>query len=165
MTLSDFATIGDLVSSAAVVATLIFLALQVKQANLLARSQARQRMVEHAQAELYVWMDNPDLRQSYLPTSKLSEEMQSKLHFFLTGAMRQREWEWFQFRDGVIKKDVYQAYHEVIALHLGIPRTRKWWATVGRIGFDPTFVAEVDSLLAAKPLVNYFADLRAFATE
>ena len=31
-----------------------------------------------------------------------------KLHLFLTHIMRQREWEWFQFRDGIIdeSKDV-----------------------------------------------------------
>ena len=37
--------------------------------------------------------------------------------------MRQREWEWFQFKDGVIDRAVYCAYHEVIALHLGGSRT------------------------------------------
>src|SRR6185436_12727168 len=114
MTISDLAVIGDLLSSAAVVATLVFLTLQVKQANRLARSQARQRMAEQAQAELYQWMENPDLRDAYLPGAKLSDEMQGKLHFFLLAAMRQREWEWFQFKDGVIRNDVYKAYHEVI---------------------------------------------------
>ena len=80
--------------------------------------------------------------------------------------MRQREWEWFQFKDGVIRNDVYKAYHEVIALHLGVPRTRKWWQSVGRVGFNPAFVAEVDSFLAGKALAeDYFSGLRTFATE
>jgi hypothetical protein len=43
------------------------------------------------------------------------------------------------------------AYHEVIALHLGIPRARKSWQTVARIGFDPRFVAEIDAFLAQRP--------------
>jgi len=76
--------------------------------------------------------------------------------------MRQREWEWFQFQDGVIKKEVYEAYHEVIGLHLGIPRTRTWWKTVGRIGFNTAFVAGVDTFLAARPTTTYFEEIRRF---
>ncbi len=164
MTLSDVGTIADILSAIAVLATLIYLSRQVRQANLLARSQARQRMAEQAQAELYQWMDNPDLRDSYVSAATLPEDMQAKLHFFLLSAMRQREWEWFQFQDGVIPKDVYQAYHEVIALHLGVPRTRKWWRSVGRVGFNPQFVEEVDAFLAARPVIDYFERLRNFDT-
>jgi hypothetical protein len=87
------------------------------------------------------------------------------VHYFLLAAMRQREWEWFQYKDGVIKKDVYAAYHEVIGLHLGIPKTRRWWKTVGRIGFNSSFVTEVDALLASRPITNYFEEIRVFDCE
>jgi hypothetical protein len=163
MTINDLGAIGDFVGAIAVVVTLIYLARQVQQANMLAKAQARQRMAEQAQEELYQWMNNPDLRVSFLAATKLSPEAQAKLHFFLLSAMRQREWEWFQYKDGVIGQDVYQAYHEVISLHLGIPRTRTWWRSVGRIGFNPTFVAEVDAFLENRPLVEkYYEDIRRF---
>jgi hypothetical protein len=84
------------------------------------------------------------------------------MHYFLIAAMRQREWEWFQFKDGVIKKDVYEAYHGVIALHLGVDRTRRWWRTVGRIGFNPQFVADVDAFLAKQPTTTYYEDIANF---
>ncbi len=147
MTLSDLASIGNIVAAIAVVISLIYLARQVRHANLLAKSEVRQRMVEQTHEELYVLMNNPDLRESWLPQTKLSAEAQSKLAFFLAAAMRQREWEWYQYKDGLIGPDVYRAYHEVIAFHLGAPRTRNWWVTVGRLGFHPEFVAEVDGLL------------------
>ena len=54
------------------------------------------------------------------------------------------------------------AYHEVIALHLGVARTRRWWHTVGRIGFNPDFVAAVDAFLATRPTTNYFEAIREF---
>ena len=166
MTLSDLASIGSFVSGVAVLISLIFLLRQIRQANLLAKSEARQRMVEQTQEELYEWMHNPDLPEAYLPVTTLSGEAQAKLHFFLVAAMRQREWEWFQYKDGVIGRDVYQAYHGVIGLHLGIARTRQWWATVGRVGFNPAFVAEVDAFLASRPLAQqYFEDIRRFDTQ
>jgi hypothetical protein len=50
----------------------------------------------------------------------------------------------------------------VIALHLGVPRTRRWWQTVGRIGFDAGFVASVDAFLAQRPTTQYFEEIRRF---
>lgn len=166
MTIGDLGSIGNILAAIAVAVTLVYLSRQVKQANLLAKSQARQRMAEQAQEEIYQWMNNPDLPKSFLPAANLPAEAQVKLHFFLLAAMRQREWEWFQYKDGVIDKDVYQAYHGVIALHLGVARTRNWWRTVGRVGFNPEFVAEVDAFLVDQPLMDaYYEEIRNFDTK
>ena len=162
MTLGDLASIANILSAIAVLATLIYLSRQLRQGNLSARAQARQRMVQQTNEELYVWMNDPVLRSCFTKPTELSPEEHGKVHYFLLAAMRQREWEWFQYRDGVIKKDIYEAYHGVIGLHLGIPRTRRWWSTVGRIGFNPDFVADVDALLANRPPITYFEDLLCF---
>ncbi len=163
MTISDIGSIGNVLAAIAVFVTLIYLSRQVKQANMLAKSQVRQRMVEQTQEEIYQWMNNPDLPESFITTAKLSAATQAKLHFFLLAAMRQREWEWYQYKDGVIDQSVYQAYHEVIGLHLGIERTRNWWRTVGRIGFNKEFAAEVDAYLVNRPLADeYYEGIRSF---
>ncbi len=162
MTLNDISSIANLLAAIGVLITLIYLSRQVRQGNMLARYQARQRMVEQAQEELYHWGSHPGLRDSFMKSEPLTEREQEEVHYFLLAAMRQREWEWFQFKDGVIKKQVYEAYHEVIALHLGTPRMRRWWHTVGRIGFNPDFIAEVDAFLAKRPTTNYFEAIRSF---
>ena len=163
MALSDFASLANIIAAIAVVVSLFYLSRQVRQANLFARSAVRQRMIEQTHEELYVLVNNPDLREAWRRSAKLDGEAQSKLSFFLAAAMRQREWEWFQYRDGVIDHDIYCAYHEVIAFHLGAPRTRAWWATVGRLGFNPEFVERVDALLAERPLTDeYFDKIRNF---
>ena len=162
MTLNDISSIANLLAAIGVLITLIYLSRQVRQGNMLTKFQARQRMVEQAQEELYHWGASPGLRESFVKKEPLSANEQEEVHYFLIAAMRQREWEWFQFRDGVIKKPVYEAYHEVIALHLGIPRTRRWWQTVGRIGFNPAFVAGVDAFLATRPTTNYFEAIRSY---
>ncbi|HEY5566742.1 MAG TPA: hypothetical protein VIM81_05805 [Gammaproteobacteria bacterium] len=162
MTITDLGTIANLLAAIGVLVTLIYLSRQVRQGNLLAKSQARQRMVEQTHEKLYQWKNDPALRSCFVKKTTLSQDEQETVHYFLLAAMRQREWEWFQYKDGVIGKDVYEAYHEVISLHLGIPRTRRWWQTVGRIGFNPGFVTEVDSFLARRQLTNYFDDIRGF---
>jgi hypothetical protein len=164
MSLNDISSIANLLAAVGVLITLIYLARQVRQGNMLARYQARQRMIEQAQEELYHWASHPGLRDSFVKQESLSAREQEEVHYFLLAAMRQREWEWFQYKDGVVKKEVYEAYHEVIALHLGISRTRNWWQTVGRIGFNSAFVAEVDALLAERPTTNYFDEIRRFDT-
>jgi len=162
MSLNDIGAIANLLAAIGVLVTLIYLARQVRQGNLLAKYQARQRMVEQAQEELYHWKSDPSLRSSFLRMEPLSAVEQESLHYFLLAAMRQREWEWFQYKDGVIKKDVYEAYHEVIGLHLGVARTRQWWKSVGRIGFNRDFVAGVDAFLTSRPTTRYFEEIRNF---
>jgi hypothetical protein len=164
MNLNDISSIANLLAAIGVLITLIYLSRQVRQGNVLAKYQARQRMIEQAQEELYRWADSPGLRESFIKTERLSAQEHEEVHYFLLAAMRQREWEWFQFKDGVVEKAVYEAYHEVIALHLGVPRTRHWWKTVGRIGFNPLFVAEVDKFLATRPTTTYFEQIREFDT-
>jgi hypothetical protein len=162
MSISDFGSIGEILSAIAVVATLVYLSRQLKHGRMLARAQHRQRMVEQANEELYKWMSDPNLRESFCKATELSREEQGKLHYFLLAAMRQREWEWFQYRDGVIDKDLYQAYRAVIGLHLGVPRTRRWWSTVGRIGFNGDFVQEVDAFVEGRPPITYYEDILTF---
>ena len=162
MTLADISSIANLLAALGVLITLIYLSRQVRQGNMLARYQARQHMVEQAHEELYQWKNDPALRDCFVKQTPLSPLEQETVHYFLLAAMRQREWEWFQFKDGVIKKEVYMAYHEVIALHLGVARTRRWWHTVGRIGFNSDFVAAVDAFLATRPTTTYFEAIREF---
>jgi hypothetical protein len=163
MGLGDLGSIANILSALAVLATLIYLARQVKQGNMLARAQARQRMVEQANGELYQWMSDPGLRACFTK-DELSGDEQAKMHYFLLAAMRQREWEFVQYQDSVIGDDAYQASLGVIALHLGVPRTRRWWATVGRIGFNEHFVNTVDAFLARKKTITYFEDITRFDT-
>lgn len=164
MSLSELSAIAEIVSAIAVVATLFYLARQVRQGNLLARSQTRQWMIEQAHNELYRWMDDPDLRRCFTKPEPLTAEEQGKLHYFLVAALRQREWEWYQNRDKVAPEEVKNAYLAVLGLHLGIERSRNWWRKIGHVGFHPEFVAEVNAYLEDKPTIGYFDELMSYET-
>jgi len=162
MSIEDVGAVANLLAAIGVLLTLIYLARQVRQGNLFAKAQARQRMAEQAHNELYEWKHDSVLRACFSKKEPLTPDEQELVHYFLLAAMRAREWEWFQYMDGVIGRDVYEAYQPVIALHLGIPRTRQWWQTVGRIGFDARFTAIVDELLSRAALTDYFEQIRAY---
>ena len=164
MSLGDLGSLGSFLAAIAVLITLIFLSRQVKQGNALARLQVRQTMHEHDIAGLRMLEQDLGITRGFLGKEASKDDI-LRLHYFLTLSMRQREWEWFQYRDGVIDESVFTTYHEVIAIHLGMPITRAWWQTQGRTGLDPAFVEIVDRLLASRPASDYMTVIDRFAEE
>lgn len=161
MTLADLGSIGSFLAAIAVFITLIYIARQVRQANILTRYQARQAMMEKDLESLQAQIDSPEITLPFV-REQMSEVDLFRLHLFLTRIMRQREWEWFQYRDGVIDERVFRTFHPVIVVFLGTPRTRYWWETLGRSGLDPEFVREVDALLAKSEPTPYWSGVRQF---
>ena len=152
--------IGEIVGAVAVVATLGYLARQMRQANLHAKSQVRQRMIEQTQDELYVAVNDPSIHELFVRDQTLDPNDQVRLNAYLVSFMRQREWEWFQHVDGVIDKRAHESYYAVIPLLLGTERTRRWWERVGKSGFDKAFVREVDERLESSGYQSYMNDIR-----
>ena len=153
--------IGELVGAVAVVLSLLYLATQVRQANKLARGQTRQRMVEQAQHEVYQgFVTEPSIVQSLYKQEPLNETEWIRLTGWLLSAMRQREYEWFQYRDGNIDEELWNAYRGVMTIHLGTARTRKWWETNGSRPFDRDFCEMVQELLDESGETGYFDDFR-----
>ena len=150
---------AQIIGVVVVVITLIYLAAQVRQGNRVAKSQARHRMIEQAQSELYAQIADLSITRANVKDGSLTEDEQTKLSLFLVSFMRQREWEWFQYQDGVIDENVYRSYHQVIAIHVGTRRGRKWWKAIGRYAFDAKFVAEVDRLLQQAEPTTYLKDM------
>ena len=153
-------TVIQLIGVLAVVGTLIYLAAQVRQGNVFAKLQARQRMIEQQDGELYAQMNDPSITYASVKKGPLTGEEQARLSLFLIAFLRQREWEWFQYKEGIIDEASYQTYHEVIAIHLGTPRARKWWKAIGRHAFNVEFVEQVDQLLAKTEPSTYLRDMR-----
>ncbi len=156
MSIQDLGAIGEFVSSVVVFATLVYLAIQVRQSNRLSRAHARQTMMQVIQSELYKLMDNPHLV-SAMASKPKTEEDRAKLAIWLTAALRQREFDWMQYKDGVIDEETYRAYVGVISIVLGTEHTRRWWKAVGSTAFNPDFVAEVNRLLEHSPHTDWFS--------
>jgi hypothetical protein len=75
---------------------------------------------------------------------------------WLTAGLRQREFDWMQYKDGVIDEETYHAYSGVIPILLGTEATRRWWAGVGSSGFSQEFIAEVSRILEDAPPNDFF---------
>ena len=156
MSLEQYSSIAEIVASIAVVASLIYLARQVRHANVLSRAQTRQSMMELTQEQLLLQVTDPTIWLGVFSEEPRSVEEKVKINMWLTMFMRQREYEWFTYNEGIIDASMFNAYAGVIAMILGTERNRRWWALRRELKeFDPGFMAYVDELLARSPLTNY----------
>lgn len=156
MTLEDWAFVSQIVGALAVVASLIYLALQIRHSNVLSRAQARQSMMELTQDQLLLQVSDPSVWLGVFSEEPLSLEEKVKVNMWLTLFMRQREYEWFTHQEGIMDSRMFNAYAGVICVILGTERNRRWWALRKDIKeFDSGFVEFVDDLLAESPLTNY----------
>ena len=157
MTLEQWAYVGEIAAAIAVVASLIYLGVQVRQANVLSRAQTRQSMIEMARQEILSM--TPTMFAAFT-SEQISEEDKINLHQWLIATMRQREYEWLSRAEGAIDHDMYDAYAGVIPMLLGTDRARSWWRYHGNEhSFAPGFVSFVDELLETVPYNGYFHSL------
>ena len=147
--------VSDLIASIAIVISLVYLAKQIKHANLLSQGQTRRDMLEIGQNELYKVFDNPHIW-NLMQKEALTHEERVTLHTWLLASMRLREFEWSQHRFGIVDEDTYNAHSEVIPIVLGTRRSRDWWAARGTTAFNPKFVEFVNKKIEQSPLTNYW---------
>lgn len=161
MSIDKLVAIAELIAAIAVVISLLYLATQVRQSNKLARAQTRERMTNQAAEEVYKgFIEEPGILRSLYKSEPLNEEEWIRLSGWLLAAMRQREYEFFQMKDGNIEKEAWDAYRGLITIHLGSDRTRKWWDSWGKVPFDPSFCAMVTELLDDQARPVYFEELQ-----
>ncbi len=161
MSIEELVALAELIAAIAVVISLLYLAAQVRQSNKLARAHTRERMINQASDEVYKgFVDDPSILRSLYKSDPLSEEEWIRLSGWLLAAMRQREYEYFQMKDGNIEKEVWEAYRRLITIHLGSKRTRKWWDSWGSVPFDSGFCSMVSELLDKQANPNYFENLQ-----
>ena len=159
MALEQWTMAAEMLSSVAVVASLIYLAIQVRQSNALARAQTRQVMMQMGQQEINKFVDDPSIWNLWTK-EELSRDERIRLHSWLVAHLRQREYEWLEKQEGIIDPKMFEAYAAVISLVLGTERTRRWWSVHSHSpAFDAGFVTFVDELLAKSPLTDYFESM------
>jgi hypothetical protein len=156
VTINDLGALGSFFASIAVFITLVYLARQVHQGNILHRMQSRESLMNQDVLTLQLQLADLDISKSFYK-EVLNEDDLLKQHLFLTLFLRQREWEWLLHKDGVLPKEVYETYLEVFPIFLGTERTRKWWNSLGKAALNRDFSAEIDKLLEDRPLTSYWS--------
>ena len=101
MTLEQYAYLAEIIGVIIVVVTLVYLSLQVRQGANLMRSEARQALMNNTRGQVLAYLDNVDLFDKMADEEKLSPADQMRFSSLWILNMRNREHEWFQYKDGI----------------------------------------------------------------
>ena len=154
MNLPKIAHLSEIVSSIAIVVTLIYLTMEINQNTSALHAQSRQATLEASQEELFALMDQPEIVMSIIQSEPLTREQAVRLDLFLSAALKGREFSWFQYRDELIDGLAWKSEKASLYAILDSERTRLWWDRSGRHLYSAEFVVVVDQLLAAQPATN-----------
>ncbi len=160
MTLEEYSYIADIIGVIVVVATLIYLAVQVRQGTELLRSESRQAQLSNDQAGIYQFIEHPEVGKSFTRSETLSFEEKIQLQFWIIAQMRTREHEWLQYQSGALDEVTWLSYRNVIFFVLGSERSRALWDLCSPY-FNVDFVEMVGKMIEEVPYVDFWEKLEA----
>ena len=148
---SKWSAIAEIGSSVAIVATLIYLAVQTHQNAGAILASSRNALVAGEIALNQQVVENPAIRLARFAENPTSDEL-IQMETWLIILIRTREHQWLQYRDGLLDENFWQTYLNAIPVVLSYPRERAWWDFVKYDFFDREFVDEIDGMLADTPM-------------
>ena len=154
-----------LVDNIAVVSGIIFLAVEIRQNNELLRSESRQALITNDVTSLVANFQNADVFAKLVSDQQMSAEDQIRLSFMYTIDLRNREFEYFQYINGILDEQTWLAYRHVLLINHSAGLGRKWWDEVGRGIVDPTFGKLVDELLVDAEADDTYKRMATWANE
>ena len=163
--------IGEVVGAIAVVVTLIYLAVQIRQNTSSIRASTLQSNT-NVWASTFTAIADEELARVYAIGSLGSPEAKPIAYtqfFFLCKAMFVGfEDQYYQYRQGTLDENIYLGYERSIALQaLAFPGVQAWWRQT-RDTYSPEFVARIDKMIAEVPLANVndsYVEWQEFARE
>jgi hypothetical protein len=161
MNSSKLADWSEIVSSVAIVVTLIYLTIEVGQNVDAMRAQTRESVASGALAELAAAQENPNLIKSIITSEPLTAKEQIQLHLWIATLMRNREFAWLQHQAGIIDERQWGTELAILKGTLTHPRLRVWWNKIGRSAMDEAFVGFVDEVLEQTPASSGFFEVQA----
>jgi len=122
MSWTGVSAVAGIVSSAAIVVTLIYLAVQTNQNTAALQAGTRQAMLDADQSLLTVIGDNPTLPSLFCKRD-LTDEDAALLHSWLTSLVRIRENNYLRFRSGSIDERTWVSYRGSLVQNLSGPKS------------------------------------------
>jgi len=167
MSLSDLASIGSLVSSIAVVISLVYLSVQVRQAE--RNQQASIRLARATRIiDLFMGTTEPSLADAVARGMQGSEDMTdtqiAQFTAYASARLSAAEDSFYQYREGVLNEFSFDAMRNSLGLVMAVPAMRVIYKQIrGRMGRE--FVEFADKVLAATPITTKATSAAHFRTE
>ena len=151
MSISDIGSIGELIGAVATVATLIYLAIQIRENTELSKRQALERIIERIVDWGARLNENPDLheiyRQGLTDFASFDEAKMDRYHMVLAEIMMACEAVQEHGKMNAIKPESVNAIEKRIMHELRGEGALHWWNNMGRHFFAEDFAMHVEKLL------------------
>ena len=131
MSLQDWGALGELVGGFAVIATLIYLAVQIRQNTAMITAQTVQASVDATQRILLYRVEHPELR-ALLRKARANEEDLSpdeyeSLASYLHAAFMNFQARLHHHASGLFDASVNESYEAILEDYLATPYVLRWW--------------------------------------
>lgn len=146
MNTSNLADISEIIGSMAVVITLIFLVIQMRENTRAIKASTRQA-ARDAEAQIVATTIEHPITVLGWTKQELTDEELVQYVFWMVGYFRNRENDWFQLQRGVMDEASWNRYLSALTGLFTYERNRNWWINYGTIAFHPEFVKQVNSIM------------------
>lgn len=153
MTIQDLGAIGDLIGGVAVVVTLVYLALQIKQNTKVHASLIRQNFYDSTQQQILHAVESPDfnalITRSWSSDEVLSPGEQTQVWRHMQGVLIGYQGAFEQYKSGALPKadwDLVKLMLRTFWLFEGRAKNDAWEAMKHGRFFNDDFLAEMESL-------------------
>ena len=159
MTLSELGSIGEFISSIAVIISLVYLAVQIRKNTEAERTSTYQSVVSDFGALNVTMASNPDI--SFLfgnametfgdlrpdEKARVSQLFFATFHFF--------ENMYYQHRKGYLEEDVWPGWKRLMLTYYARPGFQTWWA-IRRDVFSESFGEFLETSKPDKSVASYY---------
>ena len=151
MSIMELGALGEFFGSIGVIATLIYLVLQVRQNTQSIRSQSRFSVLETLNSDMrQLQTKECQELQTAVLSREASDEERNRWGFILAGWLSYSEMLYYELADGAIPKDFETSLRwRVSSIFTNLGAIQVW--QLMKEGFTPKFRGYVDGLLANAP--------------
>ncbi len=142
--------IGEILGAIGVIATLAYLAVQIRQNTRAIRGSTLSALTQHQQFEIH-WsseLAGPLQRAIHRP-DEMSEEDVWQVSELFTAFFVARQNEFSQYKQGLLGEEDWKSRESIIRVTLGIEWAQHWWLTFGKDYFTTEFVELVGRIVDA----------------
>jgi len=142
---TKWSALAEIISSVAILITLLYLAIQTQQNTDAVQATVRQAMLSEDRESLYKLIEYPSLNKR----TELSEDEEVQTIAFIIAFVRMRENHWLQYQNGVLDEATWLSYREPllnVVFHSAFGR--EVWRVQSETIIEPGFVEAINSWVA-----------------
>ena len=152
MKLEKIAAVAEIISSIAIVITLIYLSIQTRQTNETLLANSRQTTMMADVQIIGNAVSNPQaVANASKHLSELTQAESQQVGNMIAGLVRTREFSFHQYKNGILDKVTLDSYMGTLVRWIKMGDVTLYYWQLFSKEIDPGFVSYVDSLLKKAP--------------